>query len=245
MATVRITDIFDAKKETQIFAKVIFPFLVKGFSEGVETGSSQGSGQTTPEDVMDKEILKSIKKLSLATAASAVNTQEKQLKKLIKDVLKDDGTISDLTTAIKQTYNLDRRWKAQRIARTELTGVIGHGTLQGLIAEGYFECTWVTAIDGKERPTHAAVNGNTIVIGQNFGLNGTSSKYPGDPGLDISERANCRCTLVGAGLPQRMVERLTFRFLRTHGRIERVMISALIRAYGEQRDRIIAELSSN
>lgn len=55
---------------------------------------------------------------------------------------------------------------------------------------------WRTRRDGRVRPTHGGLEGNTIPIDQPFiTLNGDPIMLPGDPAAPISETAGCRCRL--------------------------------------------------
>lgn len=57
--------------------------------------------------------------------------------------------------------------------------------------------TWHTIMDGRERNSHAEVNGVTIPINEPFELQGGYCNYPRDDSLGISddELVNCRCSL--------------------------------------------------
>jgi len=59
---------------------------------------------------------------------------------------------------------------------------------------------WLTSIDGRERPSHAAINGQIKSIDEpfevpNYRTGGTEEAlYPRDPGLSPENTINCRCT---------------------------------------------------
>ena len=57
--------------------------------------------------------------------------------------------------------------------------------------------TWNTVMDGKERESHAAVNGMTIPINEPFHLAGGDCYYPRDDSLGMSDEeiCGCRCSL--------------------------------------------------
>lgn len=57
--------------------------------------------------------------------------------------------------------------------------------------------TWLTIMDGRERDSHAEVNGITIPIDEPFELQGGMMLFPGDDSLGASddEIVNCRCSL--------------------------------------------------
>ena len=56
--------------------------------------------------------------------------------------------------------------------------------------------TWITMDDGKVRPSHRTMDGQTVAIDDNFTSGyGVELRYPGDEDADASETANCRCLM--------------------------------------------------
>jgi hypothetical protein len=240
----KTSDLFDLDEEKRMFARIMLPYFVEGFRKGVGIAAEQGEGVADPQDVFDREIMKSLRVLSFKEAARAAKTSQKQLTRVVNSVLADGGGISDLTTAINQSFTFSARWKAQRLARTELTGVIGRGTTHGLGSEGFTKQRWITAIDGRQRPTHERAHGQEVTIGKKFHIGAGWAEFPGDPNLPVGERVNCRCTTVGAGVPKASEKQIASLFLRVHGSIETRMMAELRREYLRQRDRILLRLPS-
>lgn len=85
--------------------------------------------------------------------------------------------------------------RAMAISENDSNTVIGHDELEEAIAEGMRYKTWNTIMDGKERDSHAEVNGVTIPINEPFELPGGMLMMPGDDSMGASddELANCRC----------------------------------------------------
>jgi 2'-5' RNA ligase len=55
---------------------------------------------------------------------------------------------------------------------------------------------WVTMLDDKVRPAHAAAHGHRIPVTSTFLIDGQPAQYPGDPNLPTYLRIHCRCYLV-------------------------------------------------
>jgi hypothetical protein len=108
--------------------------------------------------------------------------------------------------------------------------------------EGYRKKTWSTVIDGRERPTHNAANGQTVASDAPFTVGGAHGMYPGDPILPPSESINCRCAVIGGGVPEDRIAPLGRRFLRIHGSLENKFVVALRKAFLAQRDRVLSRL---
>ena len=90
-------------------------------------------------------------------------------------------------------YSADR---ARAIAESEANVIFGHTEYEDAVKNKKFK-TWHTTMDGRERDSHAEVNGTTLPILEAFELQGGYLQFPGDDSLDVSESelANCRCVL--------------------------------------------------
>jgi uncharacterized protein with gpF-like domain len=86
-------------------------------------------------------------------------------------------------------------YRIEMIARTETMHSASAGT-NGLFNEwGVKKRSWLTAIDGRQRPTHEAANGQVKGIDEPFEVGDSEMMYPLDDslGADVSEIVNCRC----------------------------------------------------
>lgn len=90
-------------------------------------------------------------------------------------------------------YSKDR---ARAIAEGEANTIYNHTEYEDAVKNKHFK-TWNTIMDGRERDSHAEVNGMTIPINEVFHLKGGDCYYPRDDslGMDDSEIASCRCSL--------------------------------------------------
>ena len=123
-----------------------------------------------------------------------------------KYVLPDEYIINHATTTITNTievllrhredpyfYSKDR---ARAIAENEANSIFNYTEYEDAIKNKHFK-TWNTIMDGRERDSHAEVNGITIPINEPFQLRGGYLQYPRDDSLDVSddEIVGCRCSL--------------------------------------------------
>lgn len=239
MALPSLSDLFDLKEEKNLLGAILFPFAVKGFEKGVELTAFNNGTTTEPDDVMNVSIMKGLKSMSLKHAAKSAKTSQKNLKKVIETTLEQEGTVQDLAKNIKASYGIQVPRRSLMIARTELTGVISNGALRTLAHEGYTEKKWITNIDGRERESHAAINGQVRKLESDFSIGGA---YPGDSSLQPEERIHCRCTLIGVGIPEFSLRSVHSRFLTIHGSIERRFVLQLRRYFRDQRERILSRL---
>ncbi len=90
--------------------------------------------------------------------------------------------------------------RAELIVRTEATGSLNAGAdaaRHQLNAMGVLRgVEWFAVLDHKTRPTHEALHGTIINIGEQFNVGGERAPYPGYFGLSPEEKCNCRCTSI-------------------------------------------------
>jgi hypothetical protein len=230
--------LFDEDDEARAFARVYLPFFLSGYKAGAENVRIRRRRADFSDLVRER-----LRKKSLLHATLAVGTTKKQLQKVLKKALDEGWGVEDLGRGIRREFDVMSRVRGLRIARTELTDVINDGSAATLREEGYRQKEWSTVIDGQERPSHHAANGQLTEIGGVFRIGGEAARYPGDETLSPAERVNCRCALVGAGTPDERKRRLGAAFLRSHGALEKRFVVHLRRAFRSQRDRVISRLA--
>lgn len=90
-------------------------------------------------------------------------------------------------------YSKDR---ARAIAEGDSNSVWNYTEYENAVKNKHYK-TWNTIMDGKERDSHAEVNGLTIPIDDLFHLQGGDCLYPRDDsyGMSDEEIISCRCSL--------------------------------------------------
>jgi hypothetical protein len=95
------------------------------------------------------------------------------------------------------------RWRAQRIARTEVVGASNVGAMEGARALGQpTQKIWISTRDNRTRgnkPTdqfdHISMDGKTIDMNDKFDVGGEMLDCPGDPAGSGGNIINCRCAV--------------------------------------------------
>jgi uncharacterized protein with gpF-like domain len=130
-------------------------------------------------------------------------TQEKY-KEIVRDALAaavEEGYSTDnaadyITKAVKDKFAEFTRWRAVRIARTEIVSASNAGSLEGAKTVGdKMQKVWMTFFDGETRASHAEANGQTRELDEDFIVDGESLSVPGDPKGSAGNVINCRCTV--------------------------------------------------
>lgn len=213
------------------------------YKRGVIQGLGQGAGTFGIDDVYTEAMRRIIEKKAYDHAALAIGTTKDVLQGLIEKAITEGQGIEELGRAIRGEFDGMSRVRGLRIARTETTDTVNDGTLAALVTEGAQHKEWSTVIDGRERPEHASANGQIVPIDSPFHVGGESGMYPGDDIFSASNRVNCRCAVLAAGLPEDRRTQLGDDFLRAQGSLERRFMVDLRSAFLEQRDRILSRLS--
>lgn len=223
-----------------MLARVYFPYLVAGYKEGIEQGKAQTRADTTFSDA----VAAAIKRKAYAHAAIATGNTKKKLQELLAKALTEGLGVRGLADEIEDEFGSMARYRTLNIARTELTGTINEATYDVLEGEGQREKEWSTVIDGAQRPSHGAANGQVVGINDLFKVGDGYARFPGDDRLPAGELVNCRCAVLGAGLSGDRKRHVGRRFLRVHGSLERKFVVALRRSFAAQRARVLSHFPS-
>lgn len=123
----------------------------------------------------------------------------------IIDVVNGGGNTQAVADAVDNvlSWTGSENWpnRARVIAMTETTRAYGAGTLaagmeQSRVTGKLLRKKWVTEQDRRVRPSHEAVDNETIPLASVFMVGGYPMLYPGDPFGPADEVVNCRCDLV-------------------------------------------------
>ena len=109
------------------------------------------------------------------------------------EIYRAGGTVQDLRKALKRMVKETYEGRHLTIARTVNGGAYNgarHSAMKRAKAE---RIKWISARDSVVRTSHANVDGQIIVFGEQFS---NGMRYPHDPYGPASEIINCRCTTV-------------------------------------------------
>jgi SPP1 gp7 family putative phage head morphogenesis protein len=110
--------------------------------------------------------------------------------------------IKPIAQNLRGVFSDMKKFELNRIARTEVKAAQGLATQGQFLDRGVQFQQWSTTMDGRERESHAIIDGEIIRVGDTFS-NGL--KYPGDRNGAIDEWINCRCSVVPFILPRGMI----------------------------------------
>jgi hypothetical protein len=130
--------------------------------------------------------------------------RDKRFDKLVKRAIRDRAAIPEATIQ-KMVQNYNNRalkYRANAIARTEALTSLNAAQVEAArqaVEAGQIDASgvvkeWLSREDGRERTSHAALDGKTVGLYEKFITPGdVAIDYPGEATIPASERINCRC----------------------------------------------------
>lgn len=241
----KASDIINRRKEIEEWAIMSGPYTEDGFMVGIDLAHTQtGDSVFTANYLVDMPAARQfLEEFNLQNAIDTLDATEKDLDRLLRKGLANGWSNDVLAKNLADKFNDGYRgYRALRIARTEMTGVINFGTHFTLEEEGVKHKRWIATIDDATRDSHANLDGEREPIDGQFNVGGYLAETPGDADLPPEERINCRCTLISGDFDVRRKKNYTTLFLREHGARERQYKAAIARQFSKQLHRILSHL---
>ena len=127
-------------------------------------------------------------------STQVTNTTYVQLRQEFMKAIEANETIPEVYARVDKVYDFAEKYRAERIARTEVTGAANKGTLEAYGQSGLVKAKrWLTAMDERVRPEHQALDGEQQDLNDPFS---NGAMFPGDPNADLATIINCRCTMI-------------------------------------------------
>ncbi len=122
-------------------------------------------------------------------------------KELLREILGrsfvEGLSIPDTVRLIRDRWLDITRFRAERIARTEIISASNFGSLTGAEATGLnLEKVWLATRDRAVRESHAFADGQKREMKSRFLVGSSFLEFPGDPKGAAEEVVNCRCTII-------------------------------------------------
>lgn len=174
-------------KEYDLFIEAIEKYEQDAIEQGIKQGTT-ATGLTPSDRVKLMASVATAQRLKFV-ADEVTKTNRKQIEKLIEQGVADGLGVDGVKDSIKQYFNKASN-RSEVIARTEITAQLNAGLLLQYDDVGVEMKEWVTNIDGFERDSHRAMNGETVGIKEPFSNGLMMPAGDGDP----AETCNCRCS---------------------------------------------------
>lgn len=138
----------------------------------------------------------SIVSISATAKARAITIIEAAIAESIEQGLGAVEAGKLIDKVVWDEWKIVSKFNAERIARTEIIAAQNEGAFIGADAMGIpMNKIWLTALDGRERDSHAMANGQTVDMEQNFIVGSVTMSKPGAKSAPPEEVINCRCSV--------------------------------------------------
>lgn len=128
--------------------------------------------------------------------AGIIGTSVRVIQALIDAAAAEGLSSRDISKRIRDEIPDIAKWRADRIARTEVHAALNAGSIQGsrdMLAEVGLTAkkVWISTPDEKTRADHVSVE--PVGVDEKFDVGGDALDYPGDPSAPPGQVINCRC----------------------------------------------------
>ncbi len=166
--------------------------LIGDFGEDIarDLGAGEPKSDGTSEskwafDPTTPAIRSWVVKHGTASIKTILNTNLVDVNRVILAGLDENLGVPKIAMNVRRFYADSSKYKAMRVARTEVSQAAGFGQREAARQSGVAEThTWVTSRDDRVRDDHAALDGETAKFDKAYS---DGSMYPGEKDI------NCRC----------------------------------------------------
>jgi len=187
------SSILNEHTELEIYAEVVEPIALEALFEFGQLALDElgaGGEFDIERPGLQKRLAADLAKRSKLITNTTANEIKDVLTKATSEGVGTDETARRLQESLE---GLPER-RAGAIARTETNRAASGATLEGYEQGGVKKKRWVTNLDGKERESHRAANGQVQKLDANFKVGSDVMQAPGH-GSVASENVNCRCRI--------------------------------------------------
>jgi len=187
--------IFDVDEWEKEFRDEIGPDLAAAYAAGAKDGENQTGINF---DLDNPRSRKYLKEKTFRFSFEVNKATQDELRKTLDAGLQAGESLKDLTARVMTVFDFAQKYRAERIARTEVAEV-NNRALDDVYHTGDKVAgkEWLHGGGGdKPRPEHVALSGTVVGVDESFDVNGVEMKHPGDPAGGPGEICNCTCTMI-------------------------------------------------
>ena len=164
--------------------------------KAIETGGPSSDEMRKAFDIADAAVNQFIVDKAEVFAFEITNYTNALLKNQFIIGVEAGESALQISKRVQSIFGFNEKFRAARIARTEVAGAANYGSMQSSIQSGVvWGHQWLAAIDDVTRDDHRSLGNDQtkVPIGDNFPMVGIP--YPGDPSGAPSQIIQCRCAL--------------------------------------------------
>jgi hypothetical protein len=171
--------------------------IAQNFAEHTAKLIREHEAKFTTLEQTNQLITQWIASEGLKKAVEISQTTREGIAKLLGEGVEKGLSIPNMVKSIRKEYSDFSKYRATRIARTEVISASNFGADAGAISTGLdLDKEWLATPGLRTRPAHQAANKQVRHMSESFSVAGEKLKWPGDRslGASASNIINCRCT---------------------------------------------------
>jgi HK97 family phage portal protein len=193
-AGVGVNIIFNSNEENERLRNMVRTYIEEAVKSGVALGYNE-LNSALDWNMMSPNILRSIERRIFDLPKYVNDGTAQLLNDAIAEGVKLGESIDKIADRVNEIYNYSERFRAVRIAQTEVIGAANEGQLLSYVELGADGKEWITANDERVRESHQ-IDGQTVGVTESFTLNsGVKLQMPGERHAPVEEIVNCRCNV--------------------------------------------------
>lgn len=183
--------LFDDEKAAKDIEKKVEPIYKSSLEKGAETIIAE-LHLGIDFDLLSPAVSKFLNEKMFEIADLVDGPLADNLRFQLEEGIRLGESVDKLADRVNEVFDV-QRFRAYRIARTEVAEAFNGGRFATMKEAGVTQIEWLSARDDRVRDSHIEVDGEIVVLGDKFS-NGLL--YPLDPGGPAEEIVNCRCVSV-------------------------------------------------
>jgi len=179
------------------FARTQFNQLAKSYQQDINTKDDlQDQWLAAVREFVRNQSGERIVSVTETSRELCLQVLTQELEVLINEGLGVEELTRKLHAHLKKEWPQIQRWRARRIAQTEVLTASNFGQFQGADATGFpLLKIWIATADTATRDNHLAMLSHpAIPKAKRFDVGGDRMLYPGDNAGSAENVINCRCT---------------------------------------------------
>lgn len=145
-------------------------------------------------DVSDPDVAKFLRDFGGDRIRDLVGTTTRaRLGAALAEAMEQGAGFSEIVQAVRNVFAQASQDRAEMIAITETTRAVGAGTQIAMERAGVERKRWISSRDAFVRPSHKALDGQTVPADQPFRGGGIEGPHPGAMSGGAAANARCRC----------------------------------------------------
>jgi len=184
--------LFDVKAEAAEWEAKVGPFIERTYQK-LGSSTLEDLGVAIAFDVNNPKAVEFLSERTFRFSFQTNDTTQRRLAKKLAGGLDAGATQKELSDIVQEEFRFAKRFRSERIARTEIGTAANKGIQDGMEQGGAKFKKWLQSHDANVRDSHRT--DQVVGIDEPFEVGGFFLDYPGDPSAPVGEIVNCRCTM--------------------------------------------------